>query len=384
MSDPNAPQATMRLGLLRLTDVAPVALASARGFFAQEGVSVALSVEPSWANVADKLAYGLLDGAVMLPPLALAMEFGLRPAATRLIVPMSLSLNGNSVVLAEELAAAVMPDGTRPPALEAGQRLRGLLEGGQKRPRLAVVHAWSTHDLLLRFWLAASGIAPEEAVDITVVPPAEMPQALAAGRIDGFCAGAPWGAVAARIGAGRAVVLSSDIWCNHPEKCLAVRADWAERHAPVLQAAMRALLRAGLACDDTAGTDDLAALLATPGWVGVPADLVAASLPGGAGGNVDRSVFGAHAAAFPWRSHARWFAAQIARWRSLPADAAERAERAYRPDLYAQAARDLGLPVPLSDHKIEGGHASAWHLAADPSPIAMLPDGFCDEAYFEA
>jgi NitT/TauT family transport system ATP-binding protein/nitrate/nitrite transport system substrate-binding protein len=384
MAERNGTQASMRIGLLRLTDAAPVAFAAARGLFAEEGVEVALSVEPSWANVADKLAYGLLDGAVMLPPLALAMELGLRPAATPLVVPMSLSLNGNSVVLAEEPARVVLEGDARPPALEAGRRLRHLLERGRLRPCLAVVHAWSTHDLLLRYWLAASRIAPEEAVDITVMPPAEMPKALAAGHIDGFCAGAPWGAVAARMGAGRAVVLSSEIWRNHPEKCLAVRADWADRHPSALQAVMRALLRAGIACDDPAGAEALATLLAEPGWVGVPTDLVAASLPGGQGGEVDRSVFAAHAAAFPWRSHARWLATQMARWRSLPADAMERAVRAYRPELYAQAARELGLPVPRSDHKTEGAHDAAWCLAADPTPIAMQPDPFCDGARFEA
>ena len=373
---------TMRLGLLRLTDAAPVALAATSGLFSEEGVTVALSVEPSWANVADKLAFGLLDGAVMLPPLALAMELGLRPAAARILVPMSLSLNGNSVVLKEELAAHVLQGGARPPALEAGRRLARLLRGERRRPRLAVVHAFSTHDLLLRYWLAASGIDPDEAIEMTVVPPADMPEALAAGRIDGFCAGAPWGAVAARNAAGRAVVLSSGIWRNHPEKCLAVRADWAERHPCALRAVLRALLRAGPACDDPARSASLAALLAEPGWVGVPADLVAASLTGGAGGDVDRSLFAAHAAAFPWRSHARWFAGQMSRWRSLPAEAASRAERAYRPDLYAEAARDLGLPVPGADRKTEGGHDAPWSLTTDSAPLSMLPDVFCDGARF--
>ncbi|MBR0647992.1 CmpA/NrtA family ABC transporter substrate-binding protein, partial [Plastoroseomonas hellenica] len=243
--------APMRLGLLRLTDAAPVALAATRGFFAAEGVAVSLSVEPSWANVADKLAYGLLDAAVLPPPLGLAMEFGLRPAATRLIVPLSLSLNGNSIVLAEALAKPLLDGGPVPPPLETGRRLRGLIAKGL-RPRLAVVHGFSTHDLLLRYWLAACGIDPEEAVELSVLPPSEMPQALADGRIDGFCAGAPWGAVAARSGAGRTLLLSSAIWRNHPEKCLALRADWAERHPAPLLGVLRALLRAGAACDEPA------------------------------------------------------------------------------------------------------------------------------------
>jgi NitT/TauT family transport system ATP-binding protein/nitrate/nitrite transport system substrate-binding protein len=373
--------AKMRLGLLRLTDAAPVALASTGGIFTEEGVKVALSIEPSWSNVADKLAYGLLDAAVMPPPLALAMDLGLRPAAARLVVPVSLSLNGNSIVLAERLAAPLLGGGTRPPALEVGRRLADIIRGGL-RPRLAVVHAFSTHDLLLRYWLAASGIDPENGVELSVVPPPEMPEALAAGRIDGFCAGAPWGAVAARAGTGRTVVLSSAIWRNHPEKCLAVRADWAERHPQLLQAVLRALLRAGRICDDPASAEMLAALLAAPDWIGLPVDLLATSLPGYGGGESDGSVFAAHATGFPWRSHARWFATQMARWRSLPEDATERAARAYRPDLYAQAARALGLPVPLVEEKTEGAHDAPWLLPADPTALAMLPDPFCDGACF--
>lgn len=372
----------MRLGVLRLTDAAPVALATARGLFAGEGAAVALSVEPSWANVADKLAYGLLDAAVMPPPLGLAMELGLRPAATRLIVPLCISLNGNSVVLAEPLAAPVLGDGALPSALEAGRRLARLVAGGA-RPRLAVVHPFSTHDLLLRYWLAASSIDPVEAVDFSVLPPPDMPAALAAGRIDGFCAGAPWGAVAVRRGAGRTVVPSSAIWRNHPEKCLAVRSDWAERHPALLQSVLRALLRAGHACDDPAGTPALAGLLAGPEWVGVPAKVLAASLPGGSGKDADRSVFARHAAPFPWRSHARWFAAQMARWRPLPDGAMERAARVYRPDLCAEAMRALGLSVPLRDAKPEGAHDAPWMLEASPEPLPMLPDRFCDGASFD-
>lgn len=372
-----ADAAAMRLGLLRLTDAAPVVLAAERGLFAAEGAAVTLSVEPSWANIADKLAFGLLDGAVLPPPLGLAMEFGLRPAATRLIVPLSLSLNGNSIVLSEALAASLLDGATDLSPAAAGARLARLVAGGL-RPRLAVVHRFSTHDLLLRYWLAACGIDPDEQMDLPVVPPQDMPDALRDGRIDGFCAGAPWGAEAVRRRLGRTLVLSSAIWRNHPEKCLALRADWAERHPEMVQHILRAVLRAGAACDDTAEAGALAAVLAQPRWIGLPAEILARSLPGGTGRDSDRSVFAAHAAGVPWRSHARWFAGQMARWRSLPDDAGSRAEAAYRPDLYAEAARALGIPVPLADHKVEGGHAADWTLPASPRPLTMQPDLFFD------
>jgi NitT/TauT family transport system ATP-binding protein/nitrate/nitrite transport system substrate-binding protein len=120
MSNGPAQGERVRIGLLRLTDAAPVVFAGAHGLFTAEGAAVELVVEPSWANLADKLSYGLLDAAVMLPPLALAMTLGLRAAGTPLIVPMSLSLNGNSVTLSERLAAPILAGG-RPPPLEAGR-----------------------------------------------------------------------------------------------------------------------------------------------------------------------------------------------------------------------------------------------------------------------
>jgi NitT/TauT family transport system ATP-binding protein/nitrate/nitrite transport system substrate-binding protein len=335
----------VRLGVLRLTDVAPVFLAEATGMFAAEGLEVRLAVEPSWANVADKLAYGLLDAAVMLPPLAIAMALGLRGPPTPLVVPMGLSLGGNAVVLASALAGPMLAGGERPGAGEAGYRLARLLAARGRPPRLAVVHGFSTHDLLLRAWLAGSGIEPERDVELVVVPPAETAEALATGRIEGFCAGAPWSAVAARAGLGRAVVRSSGIWPGHPEKCLAVRTDWAERHPAALQAILRALIRAGLACDEPARTGDIAALLAEPSRVGVPAALIRPSLAGGdPHPDLDRSLFAAHGATVPRPEQACRFVAEMARWRELPADAAELAERLYRPDLHAEAAIAVGLP----------------------------------------
>ena len=369
--------AAVRLGLLRLTDAAPVVLAQEAGLYAAEDLEVRLSVEPSWANLADKLSYGLLDAAIMLPPLALAVSLGLRAAGTRLIVPMGISLNGNGVTLSTALADEIPPG---LPALEAGQRLRRLLEG-RAPPRLAVVHARSTHYLLLRYWLAASGIDPDRDVSIGVIPPAEMVARLAAGKIDGFCAGAPWGVMAERERLGRNVIMSADIWRNHPEKCLAVRADWAEQQPALLQRLLRALLRAAQHCDDPAEAPALAALLAQERYIGVPAEAIAASLAGGALGG---SVFFSQAANWPWRSHATWFLGQMARWGELPAslDHAAAAQQIYRPELLAQAARALGLPVPADDRKPEGGHEMAWRIAADPTPIEMAPDPFCDGARY--
>jgi two-component system, oxyanion-binding sensor len=369
----------LRLGLLRLTDSAPVVLAQETGIFSYERLDIALSVEPSWANIADKLSYNALDAAIMLPPLALAVALGHRAATTPLLVPMALSLNGNAVTVSSRLAETVLAGGKQS-ALVAGRRLR-LAALDRAMLRLAVVHARSTHDLLLRYWLAASGFDLEREVTISVIPPTEMVAALAAGTIDGFCAGAPWGAMALRAGVGRIVVESAEIWRRHPEKCLAVRQDWAETRPERLQSLLRALLRAAQCADDPSVVPLLAKRLSSDRYVGVPPEVIAESLPGGAAG---ASIFFSHAATYPWRSHARWFLSQMIRWGDLPTDldVAAAAAQVYRPDLYRDAAGFLGLPLPIAEGKQEGGHDADWQIPATPAPIQMAPDPFCDGASF--
>jgi ABC-type nitrate/sulfonate/bicarbonate transport system substrate-binding protein len=371
----------IRIGLLRLTDAAPLIVAKENGFFADHGLNVRLSVEPSWANIADKLSYGQLDAAVILPPLAFAITLGLRGVGAPLIVPMSLSLNGNSVTVSSDIAASLGAGGT---SIEIGQRLADLLPPRRPRPRLAVVHAYSTHNLLLRYWLAAAGIDPDRDVELSVVPPADMVRALQDGQIDGFCAGAPWGEVAARLGVGATIVNSSDIWRNHPEKCLAVRSDWASANPVLLEGVLAAVLQAAQFCDAPANTDGVAAILAQDNYLALERASIRGSLPS-ADPDAGRSIFFANAANYPWRSHAAWFLKNMEKWGYLGEglDRAALAEQVYRPDLFRTAALKIGLSVPRQDGKIEGAHADPWMLDGEPAGIAMNPDNFCDGLIFD-
>jgi NitT/TauT family transport system ATP-binding protein/nitrate/nitrite transport system substrate-binding protein len=323
----------LRLGLLRLVDSATVVVAEAEGLFAAEGVGVILSVEPSWANIADKLSYGALDAAVILPPLALAIAAGLRGVRRPLALPMSLSTGGNALTVAAGLARRVGREGS---ALDRVLRLKAAL-AEIPPPRLAVVHGYSTHNLLLRYWLAAGGIDPDRDVEIVTVPPEATADALAAGTIDGFCAGAPWGAVAEASGAGTRLIGTTEIWAAHPEKALAVDAGLAEADPGALRALLRALLRAGPLCDDPAGDARLAARLAAPGGLALPEASTRAALAG-----PDRPVFAAGAASVPFLSHAAWFGGQMRRWGWTEAELPV----VYRPDLHREAAAELGLAVP--------------------------------------
>jgi NitT/TauT family transport system ATP-binding protein/nitrate/nitrite transport system substrate-binding protein len=375
----------LRIGFLRLTDSAPAIVAQEFGYFAEEGVDVDLVEEPSWANIADKLAYGFLDAAVILPPLAFAIELGLRGVSQKLIIPCNISLGGNTVTLSRELAAQLRGVAAQD-GLSLPLALAACLAKRDAPLALGIVHTYSTHNLLLRYWLATGGLEAGRDVQLAVVPPARAVEALQSGQVAGFCAGAPWGEIAARAGAGATIATSDDIWQNAPEKAFAVRARWAEENPEALRGAIRSLARAAQFCDAPENASYTGALLSRQKYLHVDSHAILSSLPGGAVRQDNLSRFWVSAAAFPWRSHALWFLDQMARWNLIGGDIDKEAlaARVYRGDLYRAAMTPLGVSVPLADAKTEGAHASQWQIEAAPSPISMGPDRFCDGAIFES
>jgi nitrate/nitrite transport system substrate-binding protein len=99
----------------------------------------------------------------------------------------------------------------------------------------------------------------------------------------------------------------------------------------------------------------------------------------------DFHVFHRYAANFPWISHALWLLKQMARWRQIaaPADLTAVARQVYRPDLYREAARALGIAAPDVDVKVEGVHAGSWTLPSGRGAITMGSDLFFDGATFD-
>jgi ABC-type nitrate/sulfonate/bicarbonate transport system substrate-binding protein len=339
----------IRVGLLRLVDSAPVIVAAADGLFRDQGIDVQISVEPSWSNIADKLTYGVLDAAVMLPPLALAACAGLRGPKARLVVPMSLSQGGNAIVTSNQAAADLTEAGSTPRL-----RLLGWLKDQQAKPRFAVVHAFSTHNLLLRYWLASGGADPDRDIETVVIPPEDVVAALAAGRITGFCAGAPWGDVAERQQAGRILIGTSVIWPFHPEKCLCAGEAWADANPGLLHDLLCAVLRAQVRCDLAGEAPRIAALLSDPNGLDLPEEACRAALPGGTGAELIR--FHTREAWFPARAHALWFLGQMRRWGWLDeqADLEALAAQVYRPDLLASAVQAEGLYPAAGLPSLEG------------------------------
>jgi nitrate/nitrite transport system substrate-binding protein len=385
----------LTLGFVPLADCAPLIVAERKGFFREESLSVRLSRERSWASLRDKLAYGLLDGAHMLAPLPLAMTLGLSGPKAAMLVGLSLNLNGNAVTVSRALAAemaAADPEATAagsaaPIAAVAAARRRA----GAPPPVFAIVFPVSSHHDQLRYWLAAGGVDPQRDVRIVVVPPPQMVAHLSAGRVDGFCVGAPWGDVAVDQGVGVIATTGWQIWNNAPEKVFAVTQAWAATRPEAYRAVLRALIRAAAWLDRPQHRAEAVAMLAAPEVLNAPAASIAASLVGRPGDALidglpaHGPVYHRRAAGLPWRSHAAWFLAQLRRWGELPegVDIAAAAAAVYRPDIYRAAAWDLGYPAPAADDKREGDHDAAWALADPAGDVVLGADRFCDGRIFD-
>jgi nitrate/nitrite transport system substrate-binding protein len=378
------------LGFVPLVDAAPLVVAREKGFFAAEGLSVRLVREASWAALRDRVCSGVFDGGHMLAAIPVANAFALGGWRVPLAAPMTLNLNGNGVTLSltlwDELAAE--DASVRAGDLSAARALAGVVRRrraqGRKLPTFGVVFPHSSHNYMLRYWLAAGGVDPDCDVRLEVVPPPQMIAYLTAGRIDGYCVGAPWNDLAETHGVGTLAISGHDIWNNAPEKVLGVTAAWAARRPATLRALLRALLRAGEWLDQPANRAEAAYWMARPDVLHVPEAVVEKALRIG-GDNEGGLYFHRHAATFPWASRAIWTLSQMRRWGqvgvgALPAAAAAVCD----PAIYRLAAADIGLPVPAVDGKRDGEHGAPWTMvAADGHAITLGADRFCDGAVFD-
>ena len=355
----------LRLGFVPLNDAAPLLVAQDKGFFAAEGLRVALSREVSWATVRDKVAAGALDGAHMLAPMVLAASLGAGSERQAMIAPLALNLNGAAVTVSAGLAAEMRGldgVGARPLAAALARRR----QGGAAPPTFAVVFPYSMHNYLLRYWMAEAGIDPDRDVRLAVAPPSRMAGHLAAGDIEGFCVGEPWNAVAVRDGVGEVAVRASDVWRGGPEKVFGVTEAWAKRNPEVLAALLRALLRAAAWADAVENRGELVALLAA--HVDAP--------PAAIKGSLDEIDFHRDGAGVPQPLHAAWLLSQMMRWGQVAGDLDIEAvaRRVYRPDLYAAVAAAIGDPAPILKKAADGffdGRTFRLDAAADYA--ASLP-----------
>ncbi len=380
----------LKLGFIKLTDMAPLAIALEKGFFVEEGLNVTLEPQANWKVLLDGVIGGQLDGAHMLAgqPLAATIGYGTQ---ANLIAPLSLDLNGNAITLSNRVWEMIkdglpkMADG-RPQHPISAAHLRAVVEQfeAQGRPfNMGMVFPVSTHNYELRYWLAAGGLNPgfytdgdvaglvDAEVNLSVTPPPQMPATLEAGTIEGYCVGEPWNQQAVAMGIGVPVITDDEIWNDNPEKVLGFREDFATNYPATLAAILRAVIKAQqwLDADSGANRQEAVEILSRPNYVGADAEVIAASMtgqftfePGDTRPAEGFNIFFDKFAGYPFYSDAVWYLTQMRRWGQIADDKSDQwyfdtAAAVYRPDLYLAAANmlvDDGVIDPAAIPETDG------------------------------
>ncbi|HET7884606.1 MAG TPA: CmpA/NrtA family ABC transporter substrate-binding protein [Bradyrhizobium sp.] len=343
----------LQIGFIPLIDAAALITAVEKGFAKAEGLDVTLVREVSWSNVRDKLNIGLFDAAHILAPVPIASSLGIGHVKVPVVVPLTLNLNGNAITLSPALYAAVCAeiDGDPSDPLVTARALSRVVaarrRSGGEPLTFGMTFPFSTHNYLLRFWMAAGGVDPDEDIRLVVLPPPFMVDSLAGGQVDGFCVGAPWNSIAVDSGIGRIIHFSSDIVPRAAEKVLALRQQWAEKNPQTLAALVRAVFRAAEFAEMPANRHEVAQILARGEYIGVDSEVILRTLEGrlkvAPDGTIRESsrylMLAREDASTPDPLQAAWLYAQMVRWHQTPisSEALKTAQGVFRPDLYEKA-----------------------------------------------
>ncbi|OBQ55305.1 ABC transporter substrate-binding protein [Tamlana sp. s12] len=379
--DIEKPQLTF--GFIKLTDMAPLAIAKEKGFFEDEGLFVSVEAQSNWKNVLDRVIDGQLDGSHMLAgqPIAAGAGFGRQ---AKLVTTFSMDLNGNGITVSNDVWSKMKPnvptdsDGkpVHPIKADALKPVINEYKNSGKPFKMGMVFPVSTHNYEIRYWLAAAGINPgmytadnvqgqiDAEVLLSVTPPPQMPATLEAGTIYGYCVGEPWNQQAVFKGIGVPVVTNYDIWKNNPEKVFVMTEKFIEENPNTAIAVTKALIRAGKWLDEPSNRAEAVKILSMSQYVGADEAVIANSMTGtfefekGDKREMpDFNVFYKYNATYPFYSDGVWFLTQMRRWGQIPeaksADwYSETIKDIYRPDVWNKAAKLL----------VEEGHIPAGDI----------------------
>ena len=365
----------LKFGFIKLTDMAPIAIAFEKGYFEDEGLFVTIEAQANWKVLLDGVIDGQLDGAHMLAgqPLAATIGYGTK---ADIVTPFSMDLNGNGITVSNDIWARMkkhvpIKDGKPVHPIKADYLkpiVDEFIEEG-KPFKMGMVFPVSTHNYELRYWLAAGGIHPgyyaphkgdtagtidAEAL-LSVTPPPQMPATLEAGTIYGYCVGEPWNQQAVFKGIGVPVITDYEIWKNNPEKVFGMSKEFTEKYPNTTIRVTKALIRAAKWLDENnnANRPEAVKILSQSNYVGADYDVIANSMTGtfeyekgDKRAIPDFNVFFRYNATYPYYSDAIWYLTQMRRWGQISEPKSDDwykkvAKDVYRADLYQVAAKEL-------------------------------------------
>jgi nitrate/nitrite transport system substrate-binding protein len=356
-----------KLGFIALTDAAPLIIAKEKGIYAKYGLpDMEIAKQASWGATRDNMALGTkangIDGGHILSPKPYLYGTG-KVMQNNQPLPMYtlLRLNEDCQGLSVSNEYKDLPVGTdASPLKEAFAKKRA----AGKEVKAAMTFPGGTHDLWIRYWLAAGGIDPDKEVSTIVVPPAQMVANMKVGTMDCFCVGEPWNEQLVNQDIGFTAATTGEIWFRHPEKVLGMRADWVDANPKAAMAIMMATMEAQMWCEKMENKQEMATIIGRRQWFNVPVPDIIGRIKGdinygrgkvAKGTNLLMKFWGEKGeTSYPWKSLDAWFITENIRWGKFEAnlDVKGLVARTNRSDLWIEAAKTMGLTgYPTGDSR---------------------------------
>ncbi|HZT49422.1 MAG TPA: CmpA/NrtA family ABC transporter substrate-binding protein [Hyphomicrobiaceae bacterium] len=346
------------LGYIALTDASALVIAKEKGFFAKHGMpDVEVAKQASWGATRDNITLGSenngIDGAHILSPMPYLISTGKvtqNNVPTPMYLLLRLNLDAQAISVANEFKdLKIGTDASPLKAVWAAKKAAG------KEVKVAMTFPGGTHDVWIRYWLAAGGIDPDKDVSLITVPPPQMVANMKVGNMDAFCVGDPWHEQLVNQGIGYTACTTGEIWPRHPEKALGMRAAWVDKHPKATRALLMAVIEAQQWCDRMENKDELAAITGKRQWFNVPVNDMIGRLKGNidyGNGRVEKGSrqymkFWQEHASYPFKSHDAWFITEDIRWGKFEptTDIKALVDKVNREDLWREAAKQLSVPA---------------------------------------
>jgi nitrate/nitrite transport system substrate-binding protein len=344
------------LGYIALIDASALVIAKEKGFFAKHGMpDVDVSKQASWGATRDNLVLGSenngIDGAHILSPMPYLISTG-KVTQNNVPTPMyllaRLNLDAQAISVANEYKDLGIT--TNASALKAAFDKK---KAAGKEVKVAMTFPGGTHDLWIRYWLAAAGIDPDKDISTIVVPPPQMVANMKVGNMDAFCVGEPWNEQLVNQNIGFTACTTGEIWAKHPEKALGMRAAWVDKHPNATRALLMAVMEAQQWCEKMENKEELATIVGRRQWFNVPVPDIIGRLRGDINyghGRVEKGTkqymkFWSEHASYPFKSHDAWFVTEDIRWGKFEpsTDINGLVNKVNREDLWREAAKSLSV-----------------------------------------
>jgi nitrate/nitrite transport system substrate-binding protein len=346
------------LGFIALTDASSLVIAKEKGFFAKHGMpDVEVAKQASWGATRDNIALGSeangIDGAHILSPMPYLISTGKvtqNNVPTPMYLLLRLNLDAQAISVSNEFKdLKIKADASPLKAAWAAKKAAG------KEVKVAMTFPGGTHDVWVRYWLAAGGIDPDKDISLITVPPPQMVANMKVGNMDAFCVGDPWHEQLVNQGIGYTACTTGEIWSKHPEKALGMRAAWVDKYPNAAKALLMATMEAQQWCEKMENKDELAAITGKRQWFNVPVNDMIGRLKGNIDyghGRVEKGSkqymkFWSEHASYPFKSHDLWFVTEDIRWGKFEPtiDAKALVNKVNREDLWREAAKALSIPA---------------------------------------